>query len=314
MRTEVDEQGGGFTLTFTLPSVEDEDEIQVEHTQEIVGGPLPVPAEKTQILVSIEDPRLLGTVRKVLFGAGYGTIATAGLHDVEQLALSERPKLILLDMAGREEDCFRILRQAGSALNLPAIVFCDRDDEEYVVRALDMGADGYMVKPFSPSELIARIKAALRRLTASGQNTSSRTFQLDDVLVNFDERTVNVSGQPVQLTATEYKLLTELAGSAGRVLTQDVLLQRVWGPEYLGESQLLRSYIKSLRQKLGDNARKPSYIFTEHGIGYRMAKPGPSANHPEGASSGFQGTSVAAYRSRRSPLRNSTRLGVPGQR
>ena len=101
---------------------------------------------------------------------------------------------------------------------------------------------------------------------------SNRTFQSGDVRIDFDERTVEVSGQPVQLTATEYKLLTELANGAGRVLTQDMLLQRVWGPEYSGEPQLLRSYIKTLRQKLGENARKPSYIFTEHGIGYRMAK------------------------------------------
>ena len=84
---------------------------------------------------------------------------------------------------------------------------------------------------------------------------------------------MSVSGQQIQLTATEYKLIFELSSSAGRILTQDELLQRVWGPEYTGESQLLRSYIKSLRQKLRDNARQPTYIFTEHGIGYRMAKP-----------------------------------------
>ena len=147
-----------------------------------------------------------------------------------------------------------------------------------MVRALDMGADGYMVKPFSSTELIARIKAALRRSDAGGRGTDSKTFQSGELLINFDERTVIVSGQSVQLTATEYKLLVELANGAGRVLTQDMVLERVWGPEYSGESQLLRSYIKSLRQKLGDNARAPSYIFTEHGIGYRMVKPSGEAN------------------------------------
>ena len=313
MRTEIDEEEGRLRLTFTLPSVEEVDEISVPDTQETTGEALPVPAEKTQILVSIEDPRLMGTVRKVLLNAGYGAVAAAGLREVEQLALSERPKLIVLDIAGREEESFRTLRRAGSSLNLPAIVLCDRDDEEYVVRAFDMGADGYMVKPFSPSELIARIKATLRRLTAGGELSKDRTFRLGDLLINFDERTVSVSGQPVQLTATEYKLLTELANGAGRVLTQDVLLQRVWGPEYAGESQLLRSYVKSLRQKLGDDARNPSYIFTEHGIGYRMAKPDPSANQPKTASPGPQGTSVAAHRNNRTPLRKSARLRVPAQ-
>ena len=287
MRTEVDEQEGTLRLTFTLPSVEDvtEAEIQIPDMPEITGELFTAQAEKTQILVSIENHTLLNTVRKVLLSAGYGTVATFDLEEVEQLAMSQRAKLIVLDIAGREEECFRTMRRAGNSLNLPAIVLCDRHDEEYVVRAFDMGADGYMVKPFSPSELIARIKATLRRLTAGGEPISDKTFQLGDMLINFDERTVNVSGQPVQLTATEYKLLTELSNSAGRVLTQDELLQRVWGPEYSGEPQLLRSYVKSLRQKLGDNARKPTYIFTEHGIGYRMAKSvngtTESSNSPE---------------------------------
>ena len=272
IRADMDEQEGRLTLTFTLLSVEDEDEIQGPDMGGTAGEPSPVPAGKTQILVSIEDSRLLGTVRQALLNASYGAVATSGLDEVEELALSERPQLIVLDIAGREEASFRTLRRAGNLLNLPTIVLCDRDDEEYVVRAFEMGADGYMVKPFSPSELIARIKATFRRMNGGGELASNRTFQSGEVRIDFDERTVSVSGQPVQMTATEYKLLTELANGAGRVLTQDMLLQRVWGPEYSGESQLLRSYIKSLRQKLGDNARKPMYILTEHGIGYPMAK------------------------------------------
>lgn len=130
-----------------------------------------------------------------------------------------------------------------------------------------------MVKPFSPTELIARIRATLRRLSAGGDAPPGRTFETGDVRINFEDRTVSVSGKLVTFTATECKLLEELANGAGRIYTQDMLLQRVWGPEYSGESQLLRSYIKSVRQKLGDNARKPTYIFTEHGIGYRRARP-----------------------------------------
>ena len=314
IRTVLDEQEGNLTLTFTLLSVGDEDEIQIPEIREIAGGPLPVPAERTQILVSIEDPKLMSTVRKVLFNAGYGAVAMAGLDEVEQLTSSEGAKLILLDIADREEECFRAMRQAGNSLNLPAIVLCDRDDEEYVVRAFDMGADGYMVKPFSPFELIARIKATLRRLTVGGEITGNKTFQSGDVLINFDERIVYVSGQPIQLTATEYRLLTELSNSAGKVLIQDVLLQRVWGPEYSGEPQLLRSYIKSLRQKLGDNARNPSYIFTEHGIGYRMAKSNPMANLPGPLSSEPSSTEGAAQRSKPALLRNSPRLRYFAQR
>ena len=314
IRTVLDEQEGKLTLTFTLQSVEDAEDIQTLDSPEISDKQLPPPAEKAQVLVAIENPRLLNTVRKVLLSAGYGAVTTSGLDDVEQLASSARAKLILLDIAGREEECFRALRGAGDYLNLPAIVLCDRDDEEYVVRAFDMGADGYMVKPFSPSELIARIKATLRRSTAGGEPTSDSTFQLGNVRINFAERNVTVSGQPIQFTATEYRLLTELSKSAGRVFTQDMLLQRVWGPEYSGESQLLRSYIKTLRQKLGDDARRPSYIFTEHGVGYRMAKPQPGAD-PSGPSSWEPRSAAAVAQGRKADvLRNRTRLQRLSQR
>ena len=142
-----------------------------------------------------------------------------------------------------------------------------------MVRAFEMGADDYVVKPFSPSELLARIKSSLRKRSFPRQSRTRQGYAAGSVVVNFDARTLTVDGAPVPLTATEYKLLFELASNAGRVLTQDELLQRAWGPEYSGEPQLLRSYVKSLRQKLGDNARQPTFIFTEHGIGYRMAKP-----------------------------------------
>ena len=202
-----------------------------------------------------------------------------------------------MDIVGREEECFRNLRRARESSNLPAIVLCDRDDEDYVVRAFEKGADGYMVKPFSPSEMVARIKAILRRSSSEGERFGGSMFQLRDLLINFYERTVTVSGQPVQLTATEYKLLSELSNSAGRVLTQDMLLQRIWGPEYVGQPQLLRSYVKSLRQKLGDDARNPLYIFTEHGVGYRMAKPHPEDSQCKPAGLASRGSSLSQWAS-----------------
>jgi len=282
IRTDMDEELGRLTLTFTLPSVEDvpEPEPHTASTRETLEQPLPAPTEKSQILVSIEDPGLLRSVREVLLDADYGAVTTSNLDEVEELAASGRPKLIVLDIAGREEAAFRTLRGAGNPHNLPAIVLCERDDEEYVVRAFEMGADGYMVKPFSPSELIARIRATLRRLNGAAEPAGNSTFETGDLRINFEDRTVSVSGQLATLTATEYKLLEELATGAGRVFTQDMLLHRVWGPEYSGDSQLLRSYVKSLRQKLGDNARKPTYIFTEHGIGYRMARSDAATDRP----------------------------------
>ncbi len=272
VRTKADDPDGTLTFTFTLPTVDDTEDLVTPHAGEIADGQRSGPGSKTQILVSIQDPRSRRTVRQALLDSGYAAVEAASLDAVAELASSEGPALIVLDIAGREDHAFRALRGAGNPHDLPAIVLCNRSDEEYVIHAFEMGADGYMVKPFSPTELIARIRATLRRLSAGGDTVAGRTFETGDLRINFEDRTVSVSGQLATLTATEYKLLEELANGAGRVFTQDMLLQRVWGPEYSGDSQLLRSYIKSLRQKLGDNARKPTYIFTEHGIGYRMAR------------------------------------------
>lgn len=275
IRTDIDESDGRLTFTFTLPTVEDKGETGTTNTRDMAEGQRLAIDEKTHVLVSIQDQRSQRIVRQALLDAGYVSVEATSLDEVGDLASSEGPELIVLDIAGREEASFRALRGGGNPLNLPAIVLCERDDEEYVVRAFEMGADGYMVKPFSPSELIARIRATFRLLNTNGDATHDRAYQSGDLRISFDGHTVSVAGEPVPMTATEYKLLAELANSEGRVLTQDMLLQRVWGPEYSGESQLLRSFIRSLRQKLGDNARKPSYIFTEHGIGYRMAKSDP---------------------------------------
>ena len=278
MGMDVDEDGNSLVLTFTLPSVEDAPQPRVPffHAQDTDGEPLPTQGQQTTILVSIEDAELLRAVRQILLDAGYETVATPHLHEIEELASLERPGLVLLDIAGRQEESFHSLDSTWNTLNLPAIVLCDRSDEDYVVRAYDMGSDGYVVKPFSPSELVARVRASLRKSNAVPSVAAGRAYEFGDVLINLDDRIVSKSGQPVRLTATEYKLLTELCNSAGTVLSQGALLGRVWGPEYSGESQILRSFIKSLRQKLGDNAREPRYIFTEHGVGYRMARPDPA--------------------------------------
>ena len=181
--------------------------------------------------------------------------------------------MVLLDLSKSEQSGMRLTQRLASDFDLPVIVLSDRGDDNNVARAFEMGADDYLVKPFSPTELVARIKSSLKKKSPYRNGTAVlHGYAFADVSVNYDARTLNVSGSQVPLTATEYKLLYELSSNAGRILTQDELLHRVWGPEYSGEPQLLRSYIKSLRQKLGDNARNPSYIFTEHGIGYRMAK------------------------------------------
>ena len=148
-----------------------------------------------------------------------------------------------------------------------------RNRDEEMVRALKMGADDYIAKPFSPSELLARIEVSLRRRLMPDQMEGCSPFVLDDLSINFAERRVAVGGTPVSLSATEYKVLYELATHAGLVLTHYQLLQRVWGPEYSGETELVRSFIRNLRRKLGDDARNPRFVFTEPQVGYRMPRP-----------------------------------------
>ncbi len=136
-----------------------------------------------------------------------------------------------------------------------------------------MGAADYIVKPFSPTELVARIETALRTRPGKVERSERKPYRFGDVTVDYDTRTVAVSGQTAQLSATEYRLLFELTTNAGLVLTHDQLLQRIWGAEYSGEGQLVRVFIGNLRRKLGDDARDPRYIFTVPRVGYRMAKP-----------------------------------------
>ena len=140
-------------------------------------------------------------------------------------------------------------------------------------RALDLGATDYIVKPFSPTELVARIGSALRNGSGTTDAEERKPFQLGDVTIDYAARGVTVSGRPAQLTPTEYRLLFELSTNAGRVLTHEQLLHRVWGTAYSGEGNLVRVFIGNLRRKLGDNARKPKYIFTEPRVCYRMATP-----------------------------------------
>jgi two-component system KDP operon response regulator KdpE len=185
----------------------------------------------------------------------------------------EEPDLLLLDLMMPGIGGFELLKQVREFSGIPVIFLSARDRDQDTVRALQMGADDFITKPFSPSELLARIEATLRRRVLSDQMEVRPDLVLGDLTLNFVRRQVTVKGQPVALSATEYKILYELASHAGMVLTHGQILQRVWGPEYSGETELVRSFIRNLRRKLGDEARNPRYIFTEPQVGYRMASP-----------------------------------------
>ena len=166
--------------------------------------------------------------------------------------------------------CIELMQDVPALQDLPVIFISADGRDETIARALELGAADYIVKPFSPTELTARVRAALRR------RAGAEPFVLGDLAIQYEQRRVSVAGQAVQLTATEFELLRVLSVNAGRVLTYDSLLRQVWGGRDSGNVKLVRAFVKRLRQKLGEDTARPSYIFTERGAGYRTPRPGDS--------------------------------------
>ena len=272
IRAESEGPGLGTRFTFTVPAVD-------EASNGSATGPEPLPADsgrasrgRARILAVDDEPQILRLVRNTLSDAGYTPIVTGDPDEVLHLIEQEKPHLVLLDMVLPGTDGIELMKRISEITDAPVIFLAGHGGDEIVARAFEAGADDYMVKPFSPTELAARIEAVLRRRTASDRTKAREPYVLGDLTVNYAERRVTVAGRPVRLTATEYKLLFELSINAGRVLTHDQLLGRVWGRDYSGDSPLLRSFVKKLRGKLKDDANSPRYIFTEPRVGYRMAK------------------------------------------
>jgi PAS domain S-box-containing protein len=268
-------EGLGTTFSFTLPVASTWVEAPALDTTQRSDhiGRVSRSGERTRIMAVDDDPRILRFLERSLEESGYRAIVCSNPSEVLGLVELEEPDLLLMDLMLPGISGFELLRQIREISGVPVIFVTARDRDEDTVQALRMGADDYITKPFSPSELLARIEAALRRRVLSDQIEVRPPFVLKDLSVNFAQRQVTMAGQPVSLSATEYKLLYELVSHAGMVLTHDQILQRVWGPEYSGEAELVRSFIRNLRRKLGDSARDPSYIFTEPQVGYRMARP-----------------------------------------
>ena len=268
---ESDSDGRSTRFTFTIPvaadTAEDSDRASVD-TGQMAGM-----RDNTQILYVDDDPQMLRYVRKILSDAGHIPIVTGNPNEMVHLLEKEHPDLVLLDLILPGTDGFELMKGIREISRVPVIFLSVSSQEENIVRALDLGATDYIVKPFSPTELVARIGSALRNGSGTTDAEERKPFQLGDVTIDYGARSVTVSGRPAQLTATEYRLLFELSVNAGRVLTHEQLLQRVWGTGYSVGGNLVRVSVGNLRSKLGDDARKPKYIFTEPRVGYRMAKP-----------------------------------------
>ena len=262
IRAESAGPGRGTTVTFTLPAAEAEDR----------AAPVPVSAspdgrERTAILVVDDDPHALREMRDALAAAGYAPATAAGPGEVARLIETQHPALAVLDLVLPGADGIELMRTLPALADLPVIFVSAYGRGETIARALEAGAADYIVKPFSPAELVARVGVALNRRAVPG------LFVLGDLAIDRATRRVTVAGQPVRLTAIEYKLLHALSLDAGGATPFESLRRRVWGDRGGATPQTVRNAVRKLRRKLGDDARNPSYIFSERGLGYRMPAP-----------------------------------------
>ncbi len=266
IRAESAGPGLGARFTFTLPAAAG-DEAAALHTR----GPEraePRGRERRRVLVLDDDPLMLRFVRDALASEGWRALPTGDPRKLGRLIEAERPDLVLLDLVLPGTDGIDLMKRIPELAELPVIFISGYGNDETVARALELGAADYIVKPFSPTELVARIRAALRR------RARPEAFALGDLRIRYDERRVTVAGRDLELTATEYELLRVLSENAGRVLTYPALLHAVWGKRGADHPGPVRTYVKKLRHKLGDDAASPVYIRTERGVGYRMPQPG----------------------------------------
>ena len=258
--------GQGTRLTFTLPTALEAD-VSAAYARDGFPDHRTGPA-KARVLVLDDDPQTLRQVRDVLGSAGCRTAVTGDPRELPRLLKEEQPDLVLLDLVLPGVDGIELMRQIPELADLPVIFVSAYDRAETIAAALDAGASDYIVKPFSRTELIARVRAALRR------RPGPDTFALGQLEIRYDERRVTVAGRPVPLTAKEYEMLRLLSLNAGRVMTHDALLRRVWDEPGTSDRVLVRTVVKKLRAKLGDDAAHPHYIANERGVGYRMVCPG----------------------------------------
>src|SRR5438046_7838 len=238
------------------------------------GGPVSSNALRDEpsgarLLVVDDEPSMVRTLRTNLRGHGFQveTAETAG----DALASYERrqPDLIVLDLNLPDGDGFEVVRRIRERSGTPIIVLSARGGETDKVNALDLGADDYMTKPFGIDELLARIRVALRHLARPVVGTERR-LRSGELVVDLERREVSLAERVVHLTPTEYDLLKVLLTTPNKVLTDQMLLQQVWGPDYGNESHYLHVYVARLRRKIEDDAQAPRYIVTEPGVGYRF--------------------------------------------
>jgi DNA-binding response OmpR family regulator len=230
-----------------------------------------MPAKSTMVLVVDDDIRMLRMMKRVLELENFQVmVATSGEASLK-IFEKELPDLVLLDIMMPGMNGYTVCQRIREFSQVPIIMVTAKGDDKEKVEGLDIGADDYVTKPFSASELAARVRAVLRRIGAQDKPLEA-IFRYKDLIIDFASHRVMLNNRELNLTSTEYRLLSYIACNAGRVVTPDQLLDKVWGEQYVGSPHLLQVNIARLRQKLGDDARDPAYILTRPGVGYLLEK------------------------------------------
>lgn len=221
-----------------------------------------------RILVIEDDPDIQLFLATSLGSAGYTVVGASRGRDGIARASEGPPALVILDLGLPDIDGIQVVRHLREQGDVPIIILSARADERQKIRALDAGADDYLTKPFSVAELIARVRAALRRAGHNGENV----FEADGLSIDLERRSVRRNGEDVHLTPTEFKLLARLLRNRGRVVTHHQLLADVWGADFVDHTHYLRIYMGQLRAKIEADPADPRFLLTETGVGYRFAE------------------------------------------
>lgn len=226
---------------------------------------------KIKIMIIEDEDAISNFIATTLKANTYAPLVARSASEALSMIPSHCPDLILLDLGLPDMDGIEILKKIREWSSTPVIVVSARGEESDKVEALDLGADDYIAKPFGTSELLARIRTALRHsIKNTAGTTTADIFRTKGLMIDFDKRLVSVDGKDVHLTQIEFKIVSLLAKSAGRVLTYDFIITELWGPYAVKDNQILRVNMANIRRKLEKNPASPEYIFTEVGVGYRM--------------------------------------------
>lgn len=228
------------------------------------------------VLVVDDEPKIVQLARDYLEHAGFAVITTGDGAGALQLARTRKPDLVVLDLGLPSVDGLDVTKTLRAESSVPIVILTARDDEIDRIVGLELGADDYMTKPFSPRELVARVRSVLRRSERPARQPGERLVA-GDVVVDRDRHSVEVGGRPVELTATEFSILAELAAQPGRVFTRSQLLDAVHGVAFESYERAIDAHVKNIRRKLEPDPHAPRYLLTVHGVGYRLADPADAA-------------------------------------